>query len=124
MSRGEVEGDLIPLPEMFVSQETMQAACSTMETQAKPATSVFSRQKRDQLCWLRAALLGLQRQIALAKNHPHLMHLFKNLDALIRHILVSHRYLRRWIVNASPLIVGDRLVGWRLHVGYPLKSAV
>lgn len=124
LARGEVGADLIPLPEMFISQETMQAACATMETQAKPTTIVFSKQKHDQLCWLRAALFGLQRQIALAKDRPHLMHFFKKLDAIIRHVLVSHRYLHRWILNASPVIVGGRLVGWRLRVGFPLKSAV
>jgi hypothetical protein len=123
-SREEAEADLIPLPELFVSCETMQTASGSMGIQAESATILFSTQKRNQLCWLRAALLGLQRQIALAKNHPHLMHFLKKLDALIRHVLVSHRYLHRWILNATPVIVGDRLVGWRLRVGYPLKPTV
>ena len=111
------EPTLIPLPEIFVSTQSVEEArAETPELSGVGIPSYPTAWAR--MVWLRAALAMVRRQA------QHARHAFNKLDVLLDKVLDAQRDLRQSLVSASPVHVGDRLVGWRLQIALPLVEVL
>jgi hypothetical protein len=108
---------LLPLPEVFVSCQTVNEAVA--EAPDPPFDGAAFRLTRwTRLVWLHAALAMVRRQLA------HSLQVFHKLDILLDKVIGAQRRLRQALVSASAVYVGDRLVGWRLKIALPLVEVL
>lgn len=108
---------LIPLPELFVSVQTVDEAVA--ETPGPSPDCLPAHPTAwTRIVWLHAALMMVHRQMR------HARHVFSKLDILLDTVLSAQRSLRQSLVSASEVYVGNRLVGWRLQVAFPVMEAL
>lgn len=108
---------LIPLPELFVSCETISEAV-TEEAEPPLDAPAFRLNRWTRLVWLRAALAMVQRQL------KHTRQTFSKLDVLLDKVIAAQRRLHHSLVSASEVYVGKRLVGWRLRIALPMTEVL
>jgi hypothetical protein len=108
---------LLPLPEVFVSCQTVNEAVA--EAPEPPFDgSVFRLTRWTRLVWLHAALAMVRRQLT------HSRQIFHKLDILLDKVIGAQRRLRQALVSANAVYVGRRLVGWRLKIALPLVEVL
>lgn len=120
--RQQEDVELIALPEVFVSCETVQEVVVAM--QPPPGNTPRQKQRKwARLTWLRAALAMVRRQLS------HVIHLqstfhasLARLDHTMRCVFVAQHRLRQPLVNASPVFIEGRQVGWHLRIGVPVST--
>lgn len=109
---------LLPLPELFVSSQTVQEIAAETPNKPLQAGSVSGRRSWTRLTWLHAALAMVRRQM----SHAH--QAFAKLDTLLENVIATQRHLRQSLVSASEVYVGKQLVGWRLQIAYPVREVL
>jgi hypothetical protein len=108
---------LIPLPELFVSCETVNETVT--EVPEPPFDGSALRLNRwTRLVWLHAALAMVRRQLA------HTRQVFFKLDVLLDKVIAEQRHLHQSLVSANAVYVGKRLVGWRLRIALPMMEVL
>ena len=108
---------LIPLPELFVSCETISETVAEVPELPLDA-SAFRLNRWTRLVWLRAALAMVRRQLA------HTCQMFFKLDVLLDKVIAAQRRLHQSLVSANAVYVGKRLVGWRLRIALPMVEVL
>ena len=116
--------ELVALPEVFVSCETVQEA--VVEMQPPPVNVPQQKQRRwVRLTWLHAAIAMLRRQcLHVAQLQGILYAYLAALDRAIRCAFVAQHRLHQPLVCATPVFIEGRQVGWRLRVGVPASTAL
>ena len=116
--------ELVALPEVFVSCETVQEA--VVEMQPPPVNVPQQKQRRwVRLTWLHAAIAMLRRQcLHVAQLQGILYAYLAALDRAIRCAYVAQHRLHQPLVCATPVFIEGRQVGWRLRVGVPASTAL
>lgn len=109
---------LLPLPELFVSSQTVQETVAETPNSSSRTGSVSGRLCWTRLTWLHAALAMVRRQM----SHAH--QTFAKLDTMLENVIATQRHLRHSLVSASAVYVGQRLVGWRLQIAYPVREVL
>ena len=108
---------LLPLPELFVSCETVHEAVAEAAEPLLPRSS-GRRTSWTRLAWLHAALAMVRRQMS------HACQAFMKLDILLEKVIATQRRFHQSLVSASAVYVGERLVGWRLQIAYPMREVL
>ena len=108
---------LIPLPELFISCETISEAVAEVPEPPLDAPA-FRLNRWTRLVWLRAALAMVRRQL------KHTRQVFSKLDVLLDKVITAQRRLHQSLVSASAVYVGKRLVGWRLRIALPMTEVL
>jgi hypothetical protein len=116
--------ELVALPEVFVSCETVQEVI--VEMQPPPGNAPQQKQrKRVQLTWLHAAIAMLRRLRSHVAQLQGILHAYlAALDHAIRCAYVAQHRMHQPLVCASPVFIEGRQVGWRLIVGVPVSTAL
>jgi hypothetical protein len=109
---------LLPLPELFVSSQTVQEIATATPNAPSRTGSVPGRLSWTRFAWLHAALAMVRRQMS------HAQQAFAKLDTLLENVIATQRHLRQSLVSASAVYVGERLVGWRLQIAYPVREVL
>lgn len=108
---------LIPLPEVFVSCETVNETVA--EAPEPPLDAPAFRLNRwTRLVWLRAALAMVRRQLV------HTRQVFYKLDVLLDKVITAQQRVQQSLVSASAVYAGKRLVGWRLQIALPMTEVL
>lgn len=110
------EVTLVPLPELFVSVETVNEAAHEQSGASPTLPTHPTRWTR--FIWLRAALAMVRRQA----QHTHCV--FDRLDILLNKVISMQHRVRSSLVSASPVHIGNRLVGWKLQIAFPLLEVL
>jgi hypothetical protein len=116
--------ELVALPEVFVSCETVQEV--GVEMQPPPGNTPRQKQRRwVQLTWLHAAIAMLRRQCSHVAQLQGILHAYlAALDHAIRCAYVAQHRMHQPLVCASPVFIEGRQVGWHLRVGVPVSTAL
>jgi hypothetical protein len=116
--------ELVALPEVFVSCETMQEVI--VEVQAPQGNTPRQKQRKwVQLTWLHAAIAMLRRQCSHAAQLQGILHAYlAALDHAIRCAYVAQHRMHQPLVCAIPVFIEGRQVGWRLRIGVPASTAL
>lgn len=116
--------ELVALPEVFVSCETVQEVI--VEMQPPPVNVPQKKQRRwVRLTWLHAAIAMLRRQCSPVAQLQGILHAYlAALDHAIRCAYVAQHRLHQPLVCASPVFIEGRQVGWHLRVGVPASTAL
>jgi len=123
--QGEKDVLLTPLPEVFVSCETVAqvAEDERILSSVMPKRHIVAWIRRT---WLRAALAVVMRQLSHGnwRLHGHLHAFLARLDSALRSVFVAQHRTRHPLVYASPVFIEGRQVGWRVQVGSPVLAAL
>jgi hypothetical protein len=116
--------ELVALPEVFVSCETVQEV--GVEMQPPPENAPQQKQRKwVRLTWLHAAIAMLRRQCAHAAQLQGILSAYlAALDHAIRCAYVAQHQLHQPLVCATPVFIKGRQVGWHLRVGVPVTPAL
>jgi hypothetical protein len=124
LAQQQEDVDIVALPEVFVSCETVQEAAG--EVQASHRNALHQKQQRwVHVTWLQAAIVMLRRQRMHVTQIQCVLHAsLVALDRAIRCAFVAQHRWRQSLVAASPVFIEGRLVGWHLRIGIPVFIAL
>ena len=123
-SQAEEDMTLAPLPEVFVSCETVAqvAEDERILSSAMPKRRIVSWMRRT---WLRAALAVVVRQLSHVnwRLQGQLHAFLASLERMLRCVFVAQHRTHQLLVCVSPVFIENRHVGWRVQVGVPVSAA-
>jgi hypothetical protein len=122
----QVEEDMMlaPLPEVFVSCETIAHVVEDERvlSSVMPKRRMVSWMRRT---WLRAALAVVVRQLSHVnwRLQGQLHAFLASLERVLRGVFVAQHRTRQLLVCVSPVFIENRHIGWRVQVGVPVSVA-
>ena len=124
VSQAEEDVTLAPLPEVFVSYETVAqvAEDERVLSSVMPKRRIVSWMRRT---WLRAALAVVKRQLSHVnwRLQGQLHAFLASLERVLRGVFVAQHRTRQLLVCVSPVFIENRHVGWRVQFGVPVSAA-
>ena len=110
---------------VYVSSQTVEDAAAMIAEPGREGARKLGRRTMLQLIWLKAALLMMRRQLASAGKgcREQWYRVYRNVYRSLEHLMQFCQRTSKVIACAGPVSLGNRQVGWHVHVRIPAQRA-